>query len=186
MDTWHHAKSLARQLMREARSDAKQLRFVKEGVRVFERQEMRRHCVMIHGHGRNCKCKSWWFDLTGGRVSSYVYEEARVEEAKARECRKLALEARDFEREARDAVASASSEALRRLRRVETRFYKLEDAYDKHVHDLDKENDSLKSLYGVKWVAGFWKGKGPHTVGPSVRASVIAEGLKEWQQKQVV
>jgi hypothetical protein len=166
--------------MRGARSDAKQVRFVKEGVRVFERQEMRRHCDMIHGtHGRNCKCKSEWFNLTGGRISSYVYEEARVEEAKARESRTLALEARDFEREARDAVASGSSEAMRRLRRVETRFYKLEDATYKHVRDLDMETDSLKSLYGVKMVDGFWMGKGPHTVGPSVPASVIAERLKE-------
>ena len=147
VEIWHHAKYLARQLMRGARSDATQVRFVKEGVRFFERQEMRRHCVMIHGHGRNCKCKSKWFDLIGGRISSYVYEEARVEEAKARESRKLALKARVFEREARDAVASGSSEALRRL----------------------------------------WRVEGPHTVGPSVPASVIAERLKEWQQdKQVV
>ena len=181
---WRYAKSTARELMRGARSDAKQLRFVKDGVRVFERQEKRRHCVMIHGRGRNRKCKWWW--CGGGRVSSYVYEEARVEEAKAREWRKLALEACDFEREARDAVASGSSEALRRLWRVETRFHKLEKASLKHVRDLDKEKDSLKSLYGVKRVDGFWVGKGPHTVGPSVPASVIAEGLKEWQQKQVV
>ena len=182
VEIWHHAKYLARQLMRGARSDAKQVRYVKDGVRFFERQEMRRHCVMIHGHGGNCKCKSKWFDLTGGRISSYVYEEARVEEAKARESRKLALEARVFEREARDAVASGSSEALRRLWRVETRFHKLHDASCKHVRDLDMETDSLKSLYGVKMVDGFWMGKGPHTVGPSVPARVIAERLKEWQQ----
>lgn len=67
---------------------------------------------------------------------------------------KLALEARDFECEARDTVASGSSEALRRLRRVETRFYKLEDAYYKHVRDLDLERDSSKSSYGVKVVDG--------------------------------
>ena len=83
-----------------------------------------------------------------GKNSSYVYEEARVEEAKAHESQKLALQARDFEREARDAVVSGSSEALRRLRRVETRFCKLEDACYKHVRDLDLERDSLKSLYG--------------------------------------
>ena len=75
---------------------------------------------------------------------------------------------------------------MRRVWRVETRFHKLEKASLKHVRDLDKEKDSLKSLYGVKRVDGFWVGKGPHTVGPSVPASVIAEGLKEWQQKQVV
>ena len=123
----------------------------------------------------------------GGQISSYVYEEARVEEAKARESRKLALEARDFEREARDAVASGSSEALRRLRRVETRFYKLEDAHSQMWRKLKLEEDTLKSLYGVKRVDGYWQGEGPMTVGPSVPASVIAERLKEWQQgKQVV
>ncbi len=122
-----------------------------------------------------------------GKISSYVYEEARVEEAKARESRKLALEARNFEREARDAVASGSSEALRRLRRVEVRLNKLEDAHYKHLRDLDLERDNLKSLYGVKMVGGFWQGEGPMTVGPSVPERVIAERLKEWQQgKQVV
>ena len=110
-----------------------------------------------------------------------------MEEARARESRKLALEARDFEREARDAVASGSSEALRRLRRVRTRFYKLEDAYHQTWQKLELEKDTLKSLYAVKLVAGYWQGEGPMTVGPSVPASVIAERLKEWQQgKQVV
>ena len=110
-----------------------------------------------------------------------------MEEARARESRKLALEARDFEREARDAVASGSSEALRRLRRVRTRLHKLEDAYYKHVRDLDPELDSLKSLYGVKMVEGFWQGEGPMPADYSVPASVIAERLKGWQQgKQVV
>ena len=70
---------------------------------------------------------------------------------------------------------------------METRLHKLEDAYYKHVRDLDLERDSLKSLYGVKRVGGFWQGEGPMTVGPSVPASVIAKRLKEWQQgKQVV
>ena len=166
---------------------------MKQAVRDFERKEVRKHCVMIHDihRWRNCTCMRrgvYESDYPGGgKISSYVYEEARMEEARARESRKLALEARDFEREARDAVASGSSEAMRRLRRVETRFYKLEDATYKHVRDLDMETDSLKSLYGVKMVDGFWMGKGPHTVGPSVPASVIAERLKEWQQdKQVV
>ena len=55
------------------------------------------------------------------------------------------------------------------------------------MRDLDKETDSLKSLYGVKMVGGFWQGEGPMTVGPSVPERVIAERLKEWQQgKQVV
>ena len=110
-----------------------------------------------------------------------------MEEAKARESRKLALEARDFERQARDTVASGSSEALRLLRRMETRLNKLEDAHYKHFRDLDLERDSLKSLYGVKMVGGFWQGEGPMTVGPSVPERVIAERLKEWQQgKHVV
>ena len=111
-----------------------------------------------------------------------VYEEARLEEARARESRKLALEARDFEREARDTVASGSSEALRRLRRMQTRLNKLEDAFIQEWKNLDLERDSLKSLYGVKMVGGFWQGEGPMTVGPSMRANVIAERLKEWQQ----
>jgi len=116
-----------------------------------------------------------------------VYEEARLEEARARESRKLALKARDFEREACDAVASGSSEAMRRLQRVEIRFNELEDAFYKHMRDRDLEMDSLKSLYGVKMVEGYWQGEGPMTVGPSVPASVIAERHKEWQQgKQVV
>jgi hypothetical protein len=194
VELWHRAKSLARELMRGAREDEKHVRFVKQGVRNFERQEVRRHCVMIDGinRWRNCTCMRrgvYESDYPGGgKISSYVYEEARVEEAKARESRKLALEARDFEREARDAVASGSSEALRRLRRMETRLHKLEDAYYKHVRDLDLERDSLKSLYGVKMsFDGYWQGEGPMTVGPSVPASVIAERLKEWQQgKQVV
>ena len=81
-----------------------------------------------------------------------------------------------------DAVASGSSEALRRLR-----TYNLEDAYYKHVRDLDPELDSLKSLYGVKMVEGFWQGEGPMPADYSVPASVIAERLKGWQQgKQVV
>ena len=111
-----------------------------------------------------------------------------MEEARARESRKLALEARDFKREARDTVASGSSEALRRLRRVETRFYKLEDAHSQMWRKLKLEEDTLKSLYGVKLVDGYWQGEGPMTVGcPSVPASVIAERVKEWQQgKQVV
>ena len=187
---WRYSKSLARELMRGAREDEKQVRFVKQGVRYFERQEVRRHCVMIHGihRFRNCKCMRWSVSHLGdGKISSYVYEEARVEEAKARESRKLALEARNFEREARDAVTSGSSEALRRLRRVEVRLNKLEDAHYKHLRDLDLERDNLKSLYGVKMVGGFWQGEGPMTVGPSVPERVIAERLKEWQQgKQVV
>jgi hypothetical protein len=176
--TWRRAKSLARELMRGARSDEEQIRFVKQGVRDFERQEVRRHCTMIH-RWRGCKCWQRGVYAGGGNISSYVYEEARLEEAKARESRKLALEARDFEREARDAVASGSSEALQRLRRVETRFNKHEDAFYKHERDLDLERDSLKSLYGVKMVKGYyWQGEGPMTVGPSVPASVIAERLK--------
>ena len=190
VELWHRAKSLARELMRGAREDEKHVRFVKQGVRNFERQEVRRHCVMIDGinRWRNCTCMRRGVDAGGGKISSYVYEEARMEEARARESRKLALEARDFEREARDAVASGSSEALRRLRRMETRLHKLEDAYYKHVRDLDLERDSLKSLYGVKMsFDGYWQGEGPMTVGPSVPASVIAKRLKEWQQgKQVV
>ena len=39
------------------------------------------------------------------RIGSCVYEEARLE-ARACESRKLAIEARDLEREANDAVAS--------------------------------------------------------------------------------
>ena len=185
---WRYAKSLARQLMRGAREDEKQVRFVQQGVRHFERQEVRRHCVMIHGmHGRNCKCLRGFDHAGGGKISSYVYEEARVEEAKARESRKLALEARNFEREARDAVKSGSSEALRHLRRMRTRFYKLEEAYSQMWRKLELEKDNLKSLYGVKMVGGFWQGEGPMTVGPSVPERVIAESLKEWQQgKQVV
>ena len=88
-------------------------------------------------------------------MSSYVHEEARLQEAKARESRKLALEARDFECEARDTVASGSSKALRRLRRVETRFYKREDAYSQMWRKLELEKDRLKSLYGVKMVEGY-------------------------------
>ena len=193
MVTWRYAKSLARELMRGAREDETQARFVKQGVRYFERQEVRRHCFMIHDihRWRNCTCMRrgvYESDYPGGgKISSYVYEEARVEEAKARESRKLALEARDFERQARDTVASGSSEALRLLRRMETRLNKLEDAHYKHLRDLDLERDNLKSLYGVKMVGGFWQGEGPMTVGPSVPERVIAERLKEWQQgKQVV
>ena len=66
--------------------------------------------------------------------------------------RKIALEARDFYREARDLVASGSSEALRRLLRAERRLNKLEDAYYKHVCDLDLHRDNLKSLYGLKMI----------------------------------
>jgi len=172
--------------MRGARSDEEQVRFVKQGVRDFERQEVRRHCTMIH-RWRGCKCWQRVKYVADGIISSYVYEEARLEEARARESRKLALKARDFEREACDAVASGSSEAMRRLQRVEIRFNKLEDAFYKHMRDLDLEMDSLKSLYGVKMVEGYWQGEGPMTVGPSVPASVIAERHKEWQQgKQVV
>ncbi len=105
-----------------------------------------------------------------------------MEEAKAREPRKLALEARNFECEARDAVASGSSEALRRLRRVELRLNKLEDAISRMWRKLELEKDTLKSLHGVKMVDRYWQGEGPMTVGPSMHASVIAERLKEWQQ----
>ena len=186
---WRYAKSLARELMRGVRADEKHVRFVKQGVRDFEKQEVRRHCVMIHGMcGSNCKCMRWSASHAGdGKISSCVYEEARMEEARARESRKLALEARDFEREARDTVASGSSEALRRLRRMQTRFYKLEDAYSQMWRKLELEKDTLKSLYGVKMVDGYWQVEGPMTVGPSVPASVTVERLKEWQQgKQVV
>ena len=188
---WRYAKSTARELMRGARADEKHVRFVKQAVRDFEKQEVRRHCGMIHDihRWRNCKCMRWSVshDAGDGKISSYVYEEARVEEAKARESRKLALEARDFERHARDTVASGSSEALRLLRRMETRLNKLEDAFMQELKNLDLERDSLKSLYGVKMVNGYWQGEGPMTVRPSMPASVIAERLKEWQQgKKVV
>ena len=79
-----------------------------------------------------------------------------MEEARARESRKLALEARDFEREARDTVASGFSEALGRLRGMQTRFYKLENAYSQMWRKLEHEKDTLKSLYGVKMVDGYW------------------------------
>ena len=81
VEIWHRAKSLARELMRGARSDEKQVRFVKQGVRDFERQEVRRHCVMMH-RWRGCKCLQRGCMLSeyagGGKISSYVYEEARV------------------------------------------------------------------------------------------------------------
>ncbi len=70
--------------------------------------------------------------VCSGRKDPHAYEEARLEKARAHKSRKLALEARNFEREARDAVASGSSEALRRLRRVKMRFNKLEDEFYKH------------------------------------------------------
>jgi hypothetical protein len=145
VEIWHHAKSLARELMRGARSDGKQVRFVKQGVRDSERQEVRRHCFMIHDihRWRNCTCTRRGVMRSdypgGGKISSYVYEEARLEEARARESRKLALEARNFEREARDAVASGSSEALRRVRRVEMRLNKLEDAFSQMWRNLEPE-----------------------------------------------
>ena len=58
VEIWRYAKSLVRELMRGAREDEKHVRFVKQGVRDFEKQEARRHCDMIHDiHGwRNCKC----------------------------------------------------------------------------------------------------------------------------------
>ena len=91
--------------MRGARADEKHARFVKQGVRDFQKQEVRRHCVMIHGmYGRNCKCLRGFDHAGGGKISSYVYEEARMEEASARKSRKLALEARDFKSQARDTV----------------------------------------------------------------------------------
>ena len=65
------------------------------------------------------------------------------------------VKTRDFKREARDTVASGSSEALRRLRRMQTRFYKLEDAYSQMWRKLELEKDTLKSLYGVKMVDGY-------------------------------
>ena len=70
---------------------------------------------------------------------------------------------------------------------METRLNKLEDAFMQELKNLDLERDSLKSLYGVKMVNGYWQGEGPMTVRPSMPASVIAERLKEWQQgKKVV
>ena len=77
-----------------------------------------------------------------------MYDDARIGEALAHESRKLAVQARDFQRRAREAATNGSSEALRRLHRVEARFYKLDDPYYKRARDLDLERDSLKSLYG--------------------------------------
>ena len=113
----------------------------------------------------------------------YVYEDARIQEALAHESRKLAVQARDFQRRAREAATNGSSEALRRLHRVEARFYKLEDAYYKRARDLSLERDSLKSLYGVKpRVYGHWRAEAPETLPPSVPTGVIAKRLNEWQQ----
>lgn len=97
VEIWRYAKSLARELIRGAREDEKHVRSVKQGVRDFERQEVRRHCGMIHDihRWRNCTCTRRGFMRSdypgGGKISSYVYEEARLEETRARESRKLAL-----------------------------------------------------------------------------------------------
>ena len=87
---WRYAKSLACELMRGARWDAKHARFVKQAVRDFERQEVRRHCFMIHDihRWRNCTCmRRGVYESVypgGGKISSYVYEDARGKEAKER------------------------------------------------------------------------------------------------------
>ena len=178
--TWRRAKSLAEKLMKGARSDEKGVSFAKEAVRDFERQEVRRHSRLLH------RCYRCYCGERGGpgdgKISSYAYEDARIQEALAQESRKLAVQARDFQREAREAATSGSSEALLRLRRVESRFYKLEDAYYKRARDLDLERDGLKSLYGVKLVHGYWQAEAPETLPPSVSSWVIAKRLDEWQQ----
>jgi hypothetical protein len=179
--TWRRAKSLAEELMKGAREDEKHVSFAKQGVRDFERQEVRRHSHLLHRCYR-CYCYTRHGSYRDGKISSYVYEHARIGEAIAHESRKLAVQARDFQRKARESATSGSSEALRRLQRVETRFYKLEDAYYKRVRDLDLEKDSLKSLYGVKLVHGQWLAEAPETLPPSVSTQVIAKRLNEWQQ----
>ena len=181
MKTWRRAKSLAKKLMQDAREDEKHVSFKKKAVRDFERQEVRRHSHLLHRCYR-CYCYTRHGSYRDGKISSYVYEDARIGEAIAHESRKLAVQARDFQREAREVATSGSSEALRRLQRVETRFYKLEDAYYKRVRDLDLERDSLKSLYGVKLVHGQWLAEAPETLRPSVSTQVIAKRLNEWQQ----
>ena len=180
--TWRLAKSLAKELMQGARSDEKHVSFTKEAVRDFERQEVRRHCSSLHLF--RCYCRTRRGSFPGdGKISSYVYEDARIQEALAHESRKLAVQARDFQRRAREAATNGSSEALRRLHRVEARFYKLEDAYYKRTRDLFLERDSLKSLYGVKpRVYGHWRAEAPETLPPSVPTGVIAKRLNEWQQ----
>lgn len=180
--TWRLAKSRAKELTQGARSDEKAVSVAKEAVRDFERQEVRRHSRLLHRCYR-CYCSTRRGSYPcDGKISSYVYEDARIEEALAQESRKLAVQARNFQREAREAATSGSSEALRRLQRVEARFYKLEDAYYKRVRELDLERESLRSLYGVKEVHGYWRAEAPETLCPSVSTRVIAKRLNDWQQ----
>jgi hypothetical protein len=116
------AMSRARETKRNARDDERHARFLKQEARHFRSQE-RRHIHSYPGEKR-LEWKQWDYFPNG---CPYVLEEARMAEALAGESRKLADEAGDLLRKAREAV-SGSPGAMQRRRRGEQRFFKAVEA----------------------------------------------------------
>ena len=117
------AMSRARATKRGARLDERYARFLKQEARHFRSQERR----WIHSYPGEKELEWKQRDyFPNGRP--YVREEARMAEALAGESRKLADEAGDLLRKAREAV-SGSPGAMQRLRRGEERFFTAEDAF---------------------------------------------------------
>ena len=114
------AMSKARATKREARLDERDARFLKQDARHFRSQERR----WIHSYigEKELEWKQWDYFPNG---CPYVLEEARMAEAVAGESRKLADEAGDLLRKAREAVSGSPAY----LRRGEQRFFKAEDAF---------------------------------------------------------
>ena len=111
------AMSMARATKREARLDERHARFLKQEARHLRSQERR----WIHSYigEKELEWKQWDYFPNG---CPYVLEEARMAEALAGESRKLADEAGDFLRKAREAV-SGTPGAMQRLRRGGKRFF---------------------------------------------------------------
>lgn len=132
------AMSIARDLKRRARCDEDPARFLKQEERC--NVALSGNIRSVHGGA------SRWepFDYF-----DHAREETRMAEALAGESRKIADEARDFLRKAREAVSGA---LLHRLRRGEERLLKAEAAYydlwDRQVEKMREHKDILKRVYG--------------------------------------
>ena len=144
------AMSRARATKREARLWERHARFLKQDARHFRSQERR----WIHSYigEKELEWKQWDYFPNG---CPYVLEEARIAEAVAGESRKLADEAGDLLRKAREAVSGSPAY----LRRGEQRFFKAEDAFQlflmRHV-ETGKEHKAIltRRTYQVFPTAG--------------------------------
>ena len=131
------AMSRARATKREARLWERHARFLKQDARHFRSQERR----WIHSYigEKELEWKQWDYFPNG---CPYVLEEARIAEAVAGESRKLADEAGDLLRKAREAVSGSPAY----LRRGEQRFFKAEAAFQLFCKRQDETVKAHKAI----------------------------------------